>query len=388
MNLNALNKIKIVADNKIPFLRGVLEPFAEIIYLPGKEISGAHIKDADALIIRTRTKCNKELLKNSKVRFIATATIGYDHIDTDYCASRNITWQNAPGCNSSSVEQYLLSALMILSVSRNFKLSDKTMGIIGVGHVGSKVEKIARLMGLNVLLNDPPRERNEHGSYFVSLDQILKESDIISFHVPLTTSGRDQTFHMADNRFFNNLGKKIQLINTSRGEIIEEQVLKDSIKSGKLESVVLDVWENEPFIDKELFDIVDIATPHIAGYSLDGKANGTIVSIRGLSRFFKLDLDRWVPEDIPVPLENKMIIDATGNNFQDIISKIILKTYNILEDDARFRKSFHSFEELRENYPLRREYGAYTINLINDQVNVIPVLKKMGFNIQENPQVF
>jgi len=381
-------RIKVLSDNKIPFLKGVLEPYVEIHYLPGREISAAQVKDTDALIIRTRTKCNKELLGDSKVRFIATATIGYDHIDTEYCESHNITWQNAPGCNSSSVEQYLLSALLILAERKKIKLSDKTIGIIGVGHVGSKLEKVARLMGMNVLLNDPPRDRNEQGSCFVSLDMILKESDIISFHVPLTISGRDKTFHMVDSHFFNNLGKKIHLINTSRGEIIEENVLKNAIKSGKLESVVLDVWENEPFIDAELSEMVDIATPHIAGYSLDGKANGTAISIRGLSRFFNLDLNNWVPEYLPAPPENKIFIDATGKKSQEIIAEIILKTYNILEDDARFRKSLRAFEELRENYPIRREYGAFTIHIINDQVNAIPVLRELGFNIEENSKVF
>lgn len=376
-------KIKIVADNKIPFLQGVLEPYADIFYLPGREITAAQVKDADALIIRTRTKCNKELLEDSKVRFIATATIGYDHIDTDFCASHNIIWQNASGCNSSSVEQYLLSALLILSARKNFRLADKTIGIIGVGHVGSKVEKVARLMGMNLLLNDPPRERNEHGSCFVSLNQILEESDIISLHVPLTLSGPDKTFHMTDNNFFNNLGKKVHLINTSRGEIIDEKVLKNAIKSGRVESVVLDVWENEPFIDKELFEMVDIATPHIAGYSLDGKANGTSISIRALSRFFRLNLNNWVPEHIPSPSENEIVVDATGKNSQEIISEIILKTYNVLEDDERFRNSISSFEEQREQYPLRREYGAYSLRITNGQKDIITVLRKLGFNIRE-----
>jgi erythronate-4-phosphate dehydrogenase len=388
MHLNASNKIKIVADDKIPFLKGVLEPYTDIQYFPGREISAAHVKDADALIIRTRTKCNKELLEDSKVRFIATATIGYDHIDTDYCTARNISWQNAPGCNSSSVEQYLLSALLILSGRKNFMLADKTIGIIGVGHVGSKVEKIARHMGMNVIKNDPPRERIEHGSHFVSLNQILKESDIITLHVPLIMAGQDKTFHMADRHFFNLLGKKAHLINTSRGEVIEEKILKNAIKSGKLESVVLDVWENEPFIDKELSEMVDIATPHIAGYSLDGKANGTAISIRSLSRLFRLDLDNWMPQDIPAPLNNKFSIDANGKKMQEIISETILKTYNVLEDDTRFRKSILSFEKQREQYPLRREYGAYTLRILNDHVGSKSVLREMGFNILETYKDF
>lgn len=377
------NRIKVVADDKIPFLKGALEPYADIQFMPGRDISSDHLRDADALIIRTRTKCNKELLEDSKVRFIATATIGFDHIDTDYCASRKITWQNAPGCNSSSVEQYVLSALSILSAGKNFTLAGSTIGIIGAGHVGTKIERIAKLLGMNILLNDPPRERKEGGSQFVSLERIMQESDIISFHIPLTMTGQDKTFHIVNDLFINDLRKKVHLINTSRGGIIEEEALKNAIGSGKLGSVVLDVWENEPSIDKYLLEMVNIATPHIAGYSLDGKANGTKMSVRALSRFFNLGLDNWTPDAIPAPLDKNIFIDATGKNPEIIIAEAVLKTYNILDDDATFRKSIISFEEQREYYPPRREYGAYVIRLLNDQYNAGAKLIELGFNVRE-----
>jgi erythronate-4-phosphate dehydrogenase len=377
-------KLKIVADNKIPFLQGVLEPHADILYLPGKEITRDWVRDADAIIIRTRTRCDKELLENTKVRFIATATIGFDHIDADYCASHKITWTNAPGCNSSSVEQYMLSALMALSIKKNIKLKNKTIGIIGVGHVGSRVERVARLMEMKVLLNDPPRERNENLSHFVSLERIMKESDFISFHVPLLTSGRDKTFHMGGHHFFNILDKKVHLLNTSRGEVIDEKALKTAIKSGKLASVVLDVWENEPSIDTELAEMVDIATPHIAGYSLDGKAKGTSMSIQALSRYFDLGLDDWKPGNIPAPTESKIMVDGTGKDKQEVVSEAVLKTYSILEDDDRFRRSVGSFEEQREHYPNRREYAAYTLQIVKDISEATSVLAQLGFKICEN----
>jgi erythronate-4-phosphate dehydrogenase len=373
--------IKVVADDKIPFLKGVLEPYADILYMPGRDISSDQIRDADAIIIRTRTKCNKELLEGSKVRFIATATIGFDHIDTDYCTSRKITWQNAPGCNSSSVEQYVLAALSVLSEGKNFSLAGSTIGIIGAGHVGTKIKRIAELLGMNILLNDPPRERREGGSYFVSLEHLVQESDIISFHVPLTMSGQDKTFHMVNNRFLNDLRKKVHLINTSRGEIIEENALKNAISCGMLGSVVLDVWENEPFADKDLLEMVNIGTPHIAGYSLDGKANGTGMSVRALDSFFHLGLDNWSPDAIPMPLDNKIILDAAGKNKELIIKEAVLRTYNILDDDAIFRKSISSFEEQREHYPPRREYGAYNIRLLNDHDDAGNVLMELGFNV-------
>ena len=376
-------RIKIIADSKIPFLKGVLEPYADILYIRGSDISSDYIRDADALIVRTRTKCNKELLEGSNVRFIATATIGFDHIDTDYCASRKITWQNAPGCNSSSVEQYVLAALLVLSAEKNFTLAGSTIGIIGVGYVGTKIKRIAKLLGMNILLNDPPRERQEGRSSFVTLERIIQESDIISFHVPLIITGQDKTFHMVNNKFLNDLRKKVHLINTSRGEVIEEKALKNAIVSGKLGSVVLDVWEKEPLVDKDLLEMVNIATPHIAGYSLDGKANGTKMSVKALNSFFNLGLENWSPDDIPMPLDNKIILDAAGKNLEVIIKEAVLKTYNILDDDAKFRKSISSFEEQREHYSPRREYGAYVIQLLNDHDNAGKILMELGFDVKK-----
>ncbi len=374
-------KIKIIADNKIPFLQGVLDPFADVICIPGKEISRENIKDADALIIRTRTRCNKDLLEGSKIRFIATATIGFDHIDTEYCKLKNIAWMNAPGCNSSSVEQYVMSSLINISVKKKFNLAGINIGIVGVGHVGKKIERIAKILGMNILLNDPPRHRKEGGAEFVSLDRIKKESDIITFHVPLTMTGQDKTYHMVDRKFLNSLSKRVHLINTSRGEVIDEKALKESIGPGSLGAVVLDVWEKEPFIDRDLLEMVDIATPHIAGYSLDGKANGTRISVRSLSRFFGLGLDSWSVDSLPVPPESELVIDDAGRSAESIISEVVLRTYNVLDDDANFRGSPGSFEKQREHYHPRREFGAFTVHLINDDQNVKALLNKLGFNV-------
>ncbi len=374
-----LKKIKIVADNKIPFLNGVLEPYANMVYLPGKEITSYHIKDANALIIRTRTKCNKDLLEGSKVRFIATATIGSDHIDTGYCESMNIKWQNAPGCNSSSVEQYVLSSLFALSAKKNFRLAGSTIGIVGAGHVGTKIERIAKLLGMNILLNDPPRKRKEGGSKFVLLERIKYEADIITVHVPLTKAGQDKTYHMVEKQFLDDFSKRVHFINTSRGEVVDEKALKNAIASGRLDSTVLDVWENEPLIDRELLEKVDIATPHIAGYSVDGKANGTKMSIRSLSRFFDLGLDNWSADSLPEPPDSKIILNAAGKDKESVMSEAVLRTYNVLDDDANFRKSIGSFEQLRECYHPRREFGAYSIHLLNDKNKISASLTDLGF---------
>ncbi|GET29786.1 4-phosphoerythronate dehydrogenase [Prolixibacter sp. SD074] len=200
--------MKIIIDDKIPYIKGALEPFAEVVYLPGSKTTPEVVKDAGALITRTRTKCNRELLEGSGVKFIATATIGFDHIDTEYCSETGIEWTNAPGCNSGSVEQYIASALAVLSQKRHFALSGKTLGIVGAGNVGKKVARIAGAYGMKVLLNDPPRERAEGKSNFVSLDEILAQSDIITLHVPLNMAGEDKTFHLADDAFFAKAKKK------------------------------------------------------------------------------------------------------------------------------------------------------------------------------------
>ncbi|MBE9517603.1 MAG: 4-phosphoerythronate dehydrogenase, partial [Bacteroidetes bacterium] len=283
--------IKIVADNKIPFLEGALESVAKVEYLPGTEITRSHLLDADALITRTRTKCNRELLEGTSIRFIATATIGYDHIDTEYCREKGIEWINAPGCNSSSVEQYIVSTLLWLAMQRSLDLKALCLGVIGVGNVGRKVASAARALGMRVLLNDPPRERAEGNAEFVSLEELKEQSDIITLHVPLNKGGLDNTDHLVNREFLAQLKNGAILINSSRGTVVDEAALLEGIRSGKLSDVILDVFENEPAVDRKLLEALTLATPHIAGYSLDGKANGTTMSVQAISRFFKLGLD-------------------------------------------------------------------------------------------------
>jgi len=376
-------KIKIIADNKIPFFRGVLEPYTEIEYHEGSEITKKNVQDADALIIRTRTKCNEELLEDSKVKFIATTTIGFDHIDTSFCESNGIKWINAPGCNSSSVQQYLTSALLTLSILKSLELDKMTIGIVGVGNVGSKVEKIARILGMKVLLNDPPRERIEGSEKFVSLDHLIEESDIITFHVPLNRNVIDKTFHLADEVFFKNFNNGKILINTSRGEVIETSALKSAISIGKVTASVLDVWENEPNIDLELLNMVDIATAHIAGYSADGKANGTSVCVNAINNFFNLGFpDNWFPENIPLPIDGiRMDIKSKNKSLQDVICEIVLSTYDIRIDDINLRKSPASFEEQRGNYPIRREFQNYIVKLSNGNDELNRILTDLNFNL-------
>jgi erythronate-4-phosphate dehydrogenase len=371
--------IKIIADDKIPFLKGVLEPYAQVKYLPGRNISQDEIRNADALLIRTRTRCTQELLKGTGVKFIGTATIGFDHIDTGYCESNNIKWVNAPGCNSSSVQQYIAAALLKISRDFRFSLKDKTIGIIGAGNVGTKVEKLCNLLGMKVLVNDPPRSRNEGDEKFTELNDLFKESDIITLHVPLSFVGEDKTFHMINEKSLRKMKKGTWLINTSRGEVAETLSLKKARKSGRLSGIVTDVWENEPAIDAELMQLSFLTTPHIAGYSTDGKANGTSMVVKELAGFFSLPLNNWYPETVPPPAYPEINLNGKGKDIEDIVRVAVEHTYNISEDDLKLRFSPSDFEKLRGDYPLRREFPAYTVNLEGSSVKTRKILESLGF---------
>jgi erythronate-4-phosphate dehydrogenase len=374
--------MKIVIDDKIPYIRGAFEPFAEVVYLPGSKTTPDVVKDADAIVTRTRTKCNEKLLGGSKVKFIATATIGYDHIDTDYCERAGIEWTNAPGCNAESVNQYIASALFSYSMKKRFDLKEKTIGIVGVGHVGSKVARLCEIIGMKVLLNDPPRERVEGPEQFVSLEEIQQEADIITFHVPLNMKGEDATFHMVDEKFIQNLEKKPLLINSCRGEVFDSESIKNALKTNKISGFIADCWENEPEIDLELLQMAGYGTPHIAGYSKDGKANGTQMSVQAISRFFNLGIDNWEPENVELPEKTTIEIDGNQRREYSILAEAVLSTYDIENDDEALRENPHLFEKLRGDYPVRREFDSYTIKTKNIENETLEKLIKMGFSIK------
>ena len=290
--------MKIIVDNKIPYIQKAIERIAdEVVYTPGKDFTPELVRDADALIIRTRTHCNRELLEGSQVKFIATATIGFDHIDTEYCRKAGITWANAPG-----------SVLALLKLVKGKELHKMCIGIVGVGNVGGKIIDVAQKQGMRVLLNDLPREEKEGNTNFCSLEQIARECDVITFHVPLYKDGKYKTFHLADEVFFRSLKRKPVIINTSRGEVIETQALLNALQNGYISEAIIDVWENEPNINLELLNKVMIGTPHIAGYSADGKANATRMSLDSLCRYFGIKTTYNIT---PIQPENLAIQAAT-----------------------------------------------------------------------------
>ena len=374
--------MKIVCDNKIPFLRGVFEPYAQVLYLPGRETTPELVRDADALVTRTRTKCDAALLSGSSVRVIATATIGFDHIDTAWCEAQGICWRNAPGCNSWSVKQYIGAALCVLARRHGLRLEGMTLGVVGAGNVGSKVAETAASLGMRVLLNDPPRERREGSGAFVSLDELVAQSDIVTLHVPLERAGEDATWHLFDAARIATMRPDQFLINSSRGPVVDNAALKAALAGGNLRGAVLDVWEGEPEPDRELIGLLDIATPHIAGYSADGKANGTMMSVRTVAERLGLPLTDWCPADMPEPAQPlDFRIDAAGKSRQEVLAEALLYSYDILADDRALRAHPERFEQLRGDYPVRREPTAFALRLLGGTDGEAATLSALGFHV-------
>jgi len=388
----------IVADSKIPYLEGVFEPYADMRYLDPGEITPETVRDADALIVRTRTKCDAALLEHSRVRIVATATIGIDHIDTDWCGTHGVFWKNAAGCNAASVAQYMTSALLRVSLRHNVDLRGKTLGIVGCGNVGTKVAAAAAALGMNVLLNDPPRVRWEKLTGFVDLETIRREADFITLHVPLWGAeyGEFRTEHMADEAFFRGLKRKPFFFNASRGDVVDEPALKDAIRTGRISGAVLDVWHNEPEIDRELLSLVDFATPHIAGYSADGKANGTAMVVEAVvkkcfwdNHYAYLPLQplresiQQVKADIlakvPAPANPVIMLDPASPH---PLADAVFASYDVADDDAALQAAPESFESLRGSYRVRREFPAYTVRSDNPLPSSLrDALRQLGFRL-------
>ncbi len=348
--------MKIIVEDKIPYIHEAIKAISsDVVYLPASDFTNESIRHADVLIVRTRVKCDKALLEGTRVKFIATATIGYDHIDTSYCERMGITWANAPGCNSGSVCQYLHSALVLLKLHYKFSYSNLTLGIIGVGHVGSKIEALAQKLNMQILLNDPIRRDESIDFKHTDLDIICQEADIITFHVPLTHGGKYPTYHLVDSTFFELLNKKIPiLINTSRGEVIDTLSIKEALREGKIETAVLDVWENEPSIDTELLADVFLGTPHIAGYSADGKSLASQMALQSIVDFYGLPLEIRI--EAPLPADNNELF-ITASSFDEAV----IMAYDPHIDSESLKNNVSKFEYLRSHYGIRRELSAYRV---------------------------
>jgi len=341
--------MRIVIDRTIPFMEGVFEPYAEVVYKDGPCITREDILDADALIIRTRTKCDAQTLKGSKVKIIATATSGTENIDVDYCSEHGIFFKNASGCNAGAVANYVFSALYGTAARNSISLADKTIGIIGMGNIGQRVEQMGRALGFKIIRHDPRKSEIEWYTQFHSLDELLEQSDIVSLHLPLTQDNKG----MANADFFNKMKDGAFFINTAQGELVVEQDLLDAIP--RLGPVAIDAWSHEPSINTALMNAVDIATPHIAGYSMQGKQIGSAMAVRSVARFLKIEeLYEFYPKtDI---IEYQAVRLDIREKTQGQVASMIQYNYPIFTDDFMFRMNPTKFEQLRTDYQYRREF--------------------------------
>lgn len=368
--------MKIIADNTVPYLKGILEPVADITYLESKDFTPDRVREADALIVRSIDKCTRQLLEGSRVRLITTATIGFDHIDTHYCDEAGIAWENAPGCNAASVGQYVLSSLIRTALQRGEKLEGKTIGIVGAGHVGRIVERLAEAMGMRILRNDPPRAEREGAESFVSLDTIATEADIITLHVPLTREGKHPTYHLADTAFFGKLRRKPWFVNSCRGAVCDTQALLEAKRSGLVSDLIIDCWENEPNIDRSLLAEATIATPHIAGFSADGKANGTRMCLEQIERHLGLRIEKIGEVIPPAPADNRIDLDRFHEHR---IEQAVLSTFDPAATDRALREAPEKFEWFRSHYDHPREPKAYRIS--NARPEESKRLDRLGFRL-------
>ncbi len=347
--------MKIVVDDKIPYILPALHELAdEVVVKAGCEIGPSDVHDATLLLVRTRTRCDSTLLEGSSVRLVVTATIGYDHLDTAWLEAAGIEWHNCPGCNATSVAQYVRNSLFVLQQERSLNLSAATLAIIGAGHVGTAVwqamQQAASACPLGgMLLYDPlcehfPLMGNGHTAWS-DWERVLTEADIITFHTPLTTTGPYPTYHMADDTFFRSLKRKPVIINAARGGVVDEAALLRAMDDGLVGDVIIDTWEGEPNINPELLRRAFIATPHIAGYSADGKANATRMTLDSVCSFLKKTMVFKV-EDLGLPALRPRSSDSI---------ECALQLYDPRSDSEKLKKEPSKFEWWRGHYPLRRE---------------------------------
>lgn len=364
--------MKIVADPNIPYVREAFAALGDITLVSGRQIAAGHVRDADVLLVRSVTAVNADLLTGSRVQFVATATIGTDHIDEALLTDRRIGFSSAAGSNANSVTEYIIAALLELADQHKFRLRDKTLGVVGIGNVGAKVVRAARALGMRVLENDPPRQQAEHLPDFVTLDRLLTEADIVTTHVPLDHSTR-RLLHR------DNLENFI-LLNSARGPVVDNRDLLKAIDGNRIPAAVLDVWENEPNISPELLDVVDLGTPHIAGYSFDGKVAGTRLIYEAACRHFQIPAT-WQPE-LPAPAVPKIELSvSSGDDEEDVLRRVISRVYAIKADDARLRAAVRDFDKQRAEYPVRREFFNTTLTLRGAADSLQEKFAALGFRL-------
>ncbi|MEK7728211.1 MAG: 4-phosphoerythronate dehydrogenase [candidate division KSB1 bacterium] len=413
----------ILVDENIPFARAAFGPLGEVRLVAGRAITRDALLEADALLVRSVTRVNASLLEGSRVSFVGTATIGTDHIDLDYLRQAGIAFASAAGCNANSVAEYIVAALLHVAAQRQIVLEGLTLGIVGAGNVGSRVAEKARALGLNVLLNDPPLETLLQSSpldaihpdikqnlariasaQFGSLDELMK-ADILTLHTPLVRSGVFPTFHLFDESRLRMMKPGSILLNTGRGEVVDHGALKKVLHSGLLSAAILDVWEHEPRIDPELVALTTLATPHIAGYSFDGKVKGTWLIYEALCRFLQVEPSWNYAPLLPQMAQPKIHLREAhlpgppqgGNRdvvaTEKLLQEAVRHAYDIAADDQRLRAGILGedrsmeergkyFDKLRHDYPIRREFPNYRVRLEQEDNNIRRRLRALGFCLE------
>lgn len=402
--------MKTVCCSNMPFVAEAFATLGETVVKDGRAIAAADVRDADLLAVRSTTRVNRDLLEGSRVRFAGTATIGIDHMDIPWLERSGIRWCYAPGCNANSVSEYVTAALLCLADRHGLTLRGKTIGIVGVGNVGSKVVDKARALGLRVLVNDPPRRRAGEAQHvsladpgetfpFVDLEVVRREADIVTFHVPLIRDGLDRTVHMADAAFFDGLKPGAILINAARGPVADSDALMAAMAAGIVRHAVLDTWEGEPAYRRDVLDRVDIGTPHIAGHSFEGKVMGTVMVYREACRFLGT-APIWTPDALmPEPTAPRLEMAANGRHDETVLWELVRAVYDIEADDRALRatatsgfeasagttpdKPAHAsgFDALRKHYPVRREFRFTQVALTGASSALRDAVRKLGFDV-------
>lgn len=388
--------MKIVADQNIPFVKECFSAIGEVVTVGGRQMTPQLVHDADILLVRSITRVGPDLLEGSRVKFVATATIGFEHVDLDYLAAKSIGFASAPGSNANSVAEYITAALLVLARKKKWILEDKSIGIVGVGNVGSRVEKKCRALGMNVVLNDPPLARKTQDPKYRPLQELFG-CDFITFHTPLTKQGPDATYHLANESFFAAMKPGAVFFNTSRGKVHDEKALRQAMEAGRLGAVVLDVWETEPAINPWLLRHVDISTPHIAGYSFDGKVNGLMMIYEAACGYFGIRPSHTINDFLPAPIVPKITLSKDDRTKPDevLLHDIVQQVYVLNRDDFNTREILLQkeseqgafFDTLRKNYPVRREFQNTTVFLPDVQSRMAQKLSGIGFKVMSIEQV-
>ncbi len=380
--------MKITAAENIPLACEAFSELGEVSVFSGREVPAGLVRESDILLVRSTTRVDESLLKGSSVRFVATATIGFDHVDVDYLKRRGIGFTTAAGSNANSVAEYIVTALLILARRRGLSLSEQTLGVVGIGNVGSLVVRKAETIGMQVLQNDPPLERRTGEKRFRPLDELLEQADILSFHIPLVREGADATYHIADKGLLGRMKRGSFLFNTSRGAVVDSQALLRALAAGRPAAAVLDVWEGEPQLDTGIVKAVELGTPHIAGHSYDGKINSTVMIHHAACEHFHVQ-SSWQPPALPLPSHPVIEVPSGDAQAQEVLTAVTTSAYDLEADDRALRRMCEApakerpalFDSFRKGYAVRREFRGFKVDQKRLHPGTAAMLQELGFQL-------